>query len=104
MGIILVSTPTYFMSYPSLRLLYNALRQNHGIEILSSSWYSEGRDCEILKLGSKGWQKGKIKIKVTVEFCPDEPEIEETLVSTQAEVNQSQSPLDDIRQMMNGNS
>ena len=48
-------------------LIYNALRQNHGIEILSSSWYSEGRDCEILKLGSKGWQKGKIKIKVT--FC-----------------------------------
>jgi hypothetical protein len=48
------------------------------------SWFYQGEDCEILRAGSKGWQKGKLKINVTLEFIPDEPE--ET------------SPLDDVRQ------
>jgi len=53
-------------------------------------WLGDGMDCEILKIGAKGWQKGKIKIRVSVEFCPDEPEITEP-----------ESPLDDIRRMAN---
>lgn len=54
-------------------------------------WFSEGGECEILRPGSQGWQKGKIRIrlKATLEFCPDEPES-----------NQEESPLDDIRQMI----
>jgi KGK domain len=66
----------------------------HGQNI---NWNSreEGIDCQILKIGSKGWQKGKIKIKVNshfgaetevcIKFCTDEPANE-------------RSPLDDIRQ------
>lgn len=48
--------------------------------------FYEGKDCEILRAGSQGWQKGKIKIKinVTLEFIPDELE-------------EIESPLDDIR-------
>ncbi|NEU72786.1 KGK domain protein [Hassallia byssoidea VB512170] len=53
-------------------------------------WLGDGIDCEILKIGAKGWQKGKIKIRVSVEFCPDEPEITEP-----------ESPLDDIRRKIN---
>lgn len=62
------------------------------------NWNSpqEGIDCEILKIGSKGWQKGKLKIEVnrsfhsgqtqtSIKFCPDEPP-------------EQKSPLDDIRQ------
>ncbi|MEG4323086.1 MULTISPECIES: KGK domain-containing protein [unclassified Microcoleus] len=62
------------------------------------NWNSaqKGIDCQILKVGSKGWQKGKIKIEVNqsfesgqmqvcVKFCPDEPA-------------KQKSPLDDIRQ------
>jgi hypothetical protein len=45
-------------------------------------YYSKGLNCEVLKLGTKGWQKGKVRI--TLEFCPDEPE----------------SPLDDLRQQL----
>lgn len=52
-------------------------------------WFTEGKDCEILRIGAKGWQKGKIKIKVSVEFEPDEPEISEP-----------ESPLDDLRQLL----
>ncbi|WP_369294386.1 KGK domain-containing protein, partial [Escherichia coli] len=40
-------------------------------------------------------EKGKIKLKVTLEFCPDEPEIEEVTQSNDAENNQASSPLDD---------
>ena len=47
--------------------------------------FAEGLECEILKAGSQGWQKGKLKINFTLEFIPDEPEVEK-------------SPLDDIRQ------
>ncbi|MCC3409491.1 MAG: KGK family protein [Microcoleus sp. PH2017_10_PVI_O_A] len=63
------------------------------------NWNSpkEGIDCQVLKIGSKGWQKGKMKIEVNksfepygktrvcIKFCPDEA-LEE------------KSPLDDIRQ------
>lgn len=59
-------------------------------------WFGEGVDCELLKLGAKGWQKGKLRVKLTVEFCPEQPEIEESQTN-----NQSESPLDDIRQMIN---
>ncbi len=40
-------------------------------------WFEEGVDCKILKAGDSGWKKGKLKINVTVEFIPDEPEISE---------------------------
>jgi hypothetical protein len=58
------------------------------------------KDCQLLKLSGKGWQKGKIKIQIcwlaplgdkkieiNLEFCPDEPIA-------------SESPLDDIRKMV----
>lgn len=56
----------------------------------SNTWFYEGEDCEILSAGSPGWQKGKIKINVTLEFIPDE-------------VEENQSPLDDVRQEINHN-
>jgi hypothetical protein len=31
----------------------------------------EGIDVEILKVGALGWQKGKLRLKVSVEFCPE---------------------------------
>lgn len=51
------------------------------------AWFKEGIDLKILKsLSSSGWQKGKIKIKFSVEFIPDNLEIPEY-----------KSPLDEIR-------
>lgn len=37
----------------------------------------QGMDDEVLRLGANVWQKGKVKIKVTLEFRPDEPEVKE---------------------------
>lgn len=55
-------------------------------------WLEDGEKCEILKAGSSGWQKGRIKLKInlTLEFIPDEPQEEK-------------SPLDDVRQEINLN-
>jgi len=33
-------------------------------------WTEEGADCEVLMVGST-WKKGKVRIRVAVEFCED---------------------------------
>ena len=63
-------------------------------------WFGDGIDCETLKIGAKGWQKGKVKIRVIVEFCPDEPEVEQTPENNQLEISPPESPLDDLRRQL----
>ncbi|MGB3650660.1 MAG: KGK domain-containing protein [Rivularia sp. (in: cyanobacteria)] len=60
------------------------------------------KDCQILQINGKGWQKGKLNIeicispkdnkldKVNLEFFPEQP-------------IEPESPLDDIRQMVQTN-
>ncbi len=60
------------------------------------------RDCQILQVNNKGWQKGKLNIeicispdvnkpdKVNLKFFPEQP-------------IESESPLDDIREMVQTN-
>ncbi|MEG5138071.1 MULTISPECIES: KGK domain-containing protein [unclassified Microcoleus] len=69
---------------------------------LYENWFGQGIDCEILRVGTQGWNKGKIKIKlnVTIEFCPDEPEVEETPENNESETSQPESPLDDLRRQL----
>jgi hypothetical protein len=57
---------------------------------------NEGLGCEVLKFGSQNWQKGKVRVRITIEFCPDEVEklAEEPLN------DEATSSLDDIRQMI----
>jgi KGK domain len=39
-----------------------------------NDWFTDrGIDCEALRFGSKGWQKGRIR--VSLEFCPDESDL-----------------------------
>lgn len=61
----------------------------------------DGIEASILCIGSQGWKKGKIKLKVTLEFCPDQSEVEEIAESNSTANNQEVSPLDDIRQRLN---
>lgn len=53
-----------------------------GHEKPKNELFEQGISCEMLRPGAN-WQKGKVKIRL--EFCPDQPE----------------SPLDDIRQAIN---
>jgi len=87
-----------------LNALKTRLQPRGGILGDYSTWFDQGVDCEILSPGKNGWQKGKVRIKITLEFCPDEPEVPETPASNNSEINQKELPLDDIRQMINQDS
>jgi hypothetical protein len=54
--------------------------------------FNEGLDCEILQPSSQGWRKGKIRFKLTLEFCPDEPELRESTLDSLRQANGSQVP------------
>ena len=79
----------------SLLARYGGTRTNENL----NRQLGEGVDCETLKFRANGWQKGKVRIRVSLEFCPDEPEVEETSASN--EIAQPESSLDDLRQMIN---
>lgn len=74
--------------------LVNRLRERGRIPEIWEDWSIQGVDCEVLKLGARSWRKGKLKIKVSLEFCPDEPDIAEISASNQSE-------LDVLRKAMN---
>lgn len=61
-------------------------------------WFGEGVSCECLEIGTKSWQKGKMKLKITVDFCPIQSENDETIGN-----DIEDSPLDDLRRAMNQN-
>lgn len=69
------------------------LLKRYDLKISDHSLFNDGINCQILKAGSSGWQEGKLKLKVTLEFCLNEPEVDEP-----------ESPLDDIRQEINKDS
>lgn len=72
------------------------------LKINLSGWLNSGLDCDILKVGgSKGWEKGKVKFKIVIEFYPDEPDEQEIFTNDKQKLNQAESSLDDIRRTMN---
>lgn len=57
--------------------------------------WNQGVDAEILEPQSGEWKKGKVRMRVILEFCPDEPE------KVKIEHNQQNAnSLDDIRQII----
>lgn len=59
----------------------------------------DGFECDLLRPG-KEWRTGKIKMLVSFEFCPDEPEIDEQPENEQLDTSQERSPLDDLREQL----
>ena len=46
-----------------------------------NGWFSpQGIDCEALRFSSPGWQKGRIRL--CLEFCPDEPNLPAHSIAT----------------------
>ncbi len=64
-----------------------------------AQWLDDGVKAQVLRYGAKNWEKGKIKIKFTLEFCPDEPEVQKSSTPDQPETSEPESPLDEIRRM-----
>ncbi len=83
--------------------LAKQLRSRGGMSGDPQDWSSKGVDCEVLKPGARSWRKGKLRINLSLEFCPDEPDIAEIPVSNQPDVSQTESSLDDICRMVNHN-
>lgn len=83
----------YFGSQTRLNELYSAIQQSGlGNFTQDRNFFQMGVSCEILEPGSGDWAKGKVRLKFTLEFCPDAP--------PEPEVTESSPPnLDDIRQM-----
>ena len=101
--VIFIDTVSYKIGGQSLsqtfkvKQLVEAIR-NHVDDSSKKLFEEGGLELEVLKLDAKGWKKGKVRY--SVEFCPDEPEIKEITRSNNTEINQPESPLDDIRQRM----
>ncbi|MEH1945490.1 MAG: KGK domain-containing protein [Nostoc sp.] len=53
----------------------------------------------MLTLGSPSWKKGKVKIKISVEFYIEEEDLQITN-SNNSEITEPESPLDDLRRMI----
>ncbi|MEH2078441.1 MAG: KGK domain-containing protein [Nostoc sp.] len=64
------------------------------------NWFQKGIDCEILTLGSQSWKKGKVKMKISVEFYIEEEDLQISN-SNNSEITEPESPLDDLRRMIN---
>ncbi|MFN6482970.1 MULTISPECIES: KGK domain-containing protein [unclassified Nostoc] len=60
--------------------------------------FGEGFECCVLIPGQQ-WQTGKIRVRL--EFCPDETEIEDKQEDNQLKIKQESSVLDDLRQQLN---
>ena len=60
----------------------------------NNAWFTpQGLDCEALRFGSQGWQKGRIRL--CLEFCPDEPSapVHSNSISQPTAVNPPPAPL-----------
>ncbi|MES1025673.1 KGK domain-containing protein [Gloeocapsa sp. BRSZ] len=96
---IILAIQDAFNSY-ALGAFQNKLSSRGRIPGNSHSWSTQGVDCEILKPG-KNWQKGKVKLKLILEFCPELPEIEDAGSEDILATLKSETSLDEIRQMLN---
>lgn len=63
------------------------------------NFFYTGTPCEILEPDGREWRKGKVRLKITLEFCPDQDEDIHPLNSEHG----IDSDLDEIRQIANGN-
>ncbi|WP_107669230.1 KGK domain-containing protein [Cyanothece sp. BG0011] len=88
---ILINKMISAFSTEGYKHLMSLISQIARIPSNGSDWFHKGISCELLQPG-ENWKKGTVKIKLQLEFIPDEPE---------PETNKNDSVLDDIRQSIN---
>jgi KGK domain len=77
-----------------LNLINRCGRDGLTSQILTD-WIGKGIPCEVLQANRIGWQYGKVKI--SLEFIPDESKEEELQETALLPPAKPESPLDDLR-------
>ena len=82
------------------KLFYDCSIGGLDLKVNKGQWIfpPEGMDCQILKTGSQGWQKGKLRIKASLTFSPYNVQVQITCEFCPDEPAESESLFDDIRQ------
>jgi len=62
------------------------------------SYFEEGIHFEILQPGSEEWLKGRMRLKMSIEFVVDQPDLLDTETQSYVAESANGSPLDAIRQ------
>ena len=65
------------------------------------SYFEEGIPFEILQPGSEEWVKGRMRLKMSLEFVIDQPDLLDTETQSDAVESANENPLDAIRQSSN---
>jgi hypothetical protein len=60
------------------------------------TWGEEGIDCEILGTANSGWKKGKIRIRVLVEFCAEEDDLADSWHTSPPAQLPMRHPVEDL--------
>ncbi|MBD2042790.1 KGK domain-containing protein [Microcoleus sp. FACHB-672] len=55
---------------PDLFARFNEVLSNY----TGPQWMAEGVKVRLLKLGNLQWVTGRMRFRIIIEFCPDEPE------------------------------
>ena len=92
----LVNNRTFMVSELISALMIIMRERGGGLTEEQERWFKEGVDCKILKPSAKSWERGKIKINL--EFCPEELEVAEISHNGESQVSKANSPLDDMCQ------
>jgi|GEM_PF-2432529 len=72
---------------------------NKGYPIHSTKWLESGVECKLLEASSSsGWLKGKLKLRMSMEFTPDEVDVSETTEILNNKAQNSGCSLDELRQ------
>ncbi|MBE9177395.1 KGK domain-containing protein [Oculatella sp. LEGE 06141] len=84
-GRILMANPTFKVSelLDALAQLVSEREVDWSEE--TEGWFGDGLECEALRVGNQGWQRGKVRIRL--EFCPaeDKPKLLKNPVSQREE-------------------
>jgi hypothetical protein len=52
--------------------LLTAIKEYIDFQETEEQLFEKGIDCEVLKFGTQGWRKGKVRL--TLEFSPEQPD------------------------------
>lgn len=71
-GRVLMSNPTFKVSEFLDALAQLISEQEEVWSEEQEGWFtSRGAQCEVLRFGNQGWQRGRVRIRL--EFCPEQP-------------------------------